>query len=316
MCVVRRPSPLSFVVGLSFTAYAESGDRPCITVFEWPTFKRKKYISNLDVGSSQFVHLSFTNDGRNLLVQGGAPEWTLVYLNWEKAKVVASVKASNAQGAMVHQVEANPSDSSVVCVVADGLLKLYKVQDNALKPIPLNFKRDPQNYLCMTWLPDDRMVVATDTGELLLFEANEFRTVLITSPSDGNSIDSIIPFTKGFLVGCNDSVLRVYERSDDRDFYKNPKKFKVAKNTARILVRAAATAGTAAVCVGLLRGGVSMLTLSRWSLACHCTVCCACCLECRTWPLALLRTLLPVHLLIIKRFSWPLATAKCCAWRR
>ncbi len=59
-------------------------------------------------------------------------------------QVVASVKASNAQGSEIHQVEPNPTDSSVVAVVADGLLRLYKVQDNTFKTIPLSFKRDPQ----------------------------------------------------------------------------------------------------------------------------------------------------------------------------
>ena len=219
---------------LRFTAYAESGERPSVTVFEWATFKRKKYIPNLDVGSQSFVALSFTQDGRSLLVQGGAPEWMLVYMSWEKAKVVATTKTSNGQGSDVHQVAANPADPSVVCAVGDTILRLYKVQDNSFKPIALNFKREPQNYLCMAWLPEDRMVVATDTAELLFFENNEFKTVLITSPSDGNSIDSIIPFSGGFLIGCDDAVLRVYERSDDRDYYKNPKKFKVAGQTSKI----------------------------------------------------------------------------------
>lgn len=220
--------------GRRFTAYAESGERPSVTVFEWATFKRKKYIPNLDVGSQSFVALSFTQDGRSLLVQGGAPEWMLVYMSWEKAKVVATTKTSNGQGSDVHQVAANPADPSVVCAVGDTILRLYKVQDNSFKPIALNFKREPQNYLCMAWLPEDRMVVATDTAELLFFENNEFKTVLITSPSDGNSIDSIIPFSGGFLIGCDDAVLRVYERSDDRDYYKNPKKFKVAGQTSKI----------------------------------------------------------------------------------
>ena len=47
-------------------------------------------------------------------------------------------------------------------------------------------KREPQNYLCHAWL-DDRILVGTDTGDILLFENAEFRGVLESSPSDGTS---------------------------------------------------------------------------------------------------------------------------------
>jgi hypothetical protein len=89
-------------------------------------------------------------------------------------------------------------------------------------------KREPQNYLCHAWLNEDRVVVATDTGDLLLFEGYELRTVLLSSPADGRSIDSIISYTKGFVCGGDGGVLRLYERADDaREFYKLTKTFHV-----------------------------------------------------------------------------------------
>lgn len=211
-----------------YTAFAEMGERPTITVYDWGKSVRKRHINNLgDVGSALFTSMSFSGDGKFLIVQGGPPEWLLIYLAWDKAKVVATVKSSNTAGSDIHQADCNPMDPTVVCVSGDHVLKLFRVADNTFKPLPMNLKRDPQTYLCHSWLTDDRMVVCTDSGEILLFEGNEFRTVLITSPSDGNSIDSVTAFSKGFICGCDDSVLRVYERSEDRDYYKNTKRFKV-----------------------------------------------------------------------------------------
>lgn len=48
--------------------------------------------------------MAFSPDGRLLAVQGGAPEWNLVLWVWEKSKVVASVKTTNAAGNPIYQV--------------------------------------------------------------------------------------------------------------------------------------------------------------------------------------------------------------------
>jgi hypothetical protein len=54
-----------------------------------------------------------------------------------------------------------------------------------------------QNYLCHCWV-DDRILVGTEHGEILVFENAEYRGALDSSPSqDGKSIDSIAAFSKG-----------------------------------------------------------------------------------------------------------------------
>ena len=41
-----------------------------------------------------------------------------------------------------------------------------------------NMKAGPQNYLCHAWLADDRLVVGSESGELMLFDnAGEFLEV-------------------------------------------------------------------------------------------------------------------------------------------
>lgn len=63
--------------------------------------------------------------------------------------------------------------------------------------------------------------MSTDTGELYLFEDLEFRCLLPTSPADGSALHSLAAFTKGFVAGGANGVLRVYERSEDpREFFR------------------------------------------------------------------------------------------------
>ena len=49
---------------------------------------------------------------------------------------------------------------------------------------------------------EERVVVATDTGDLLLLEAGELKCALAASPADGASIDSIVAYSKGFVCGA------------------------------------------------------------------------------------------------------------------
>ena len=52
---------------------------------------------------------------------------------------------------------------------------------------------------------EERVVVATDTGDLLLLEAGELKCALAASPADGASIDSIVAYSKGFVCGAGAS---------------------------------------------------------------------------------------------------------------
>ena len=58
--------------------------------------------------------------------------------------------------------------------------------------------------------------------------------VLETSPSDGKSIDSIAPYSKGFVCGCDEGVLYVFER-EEKEIYKQSKSFQIDQNYVRIL---------------------------------------------------------------------------------
>lgn len=66
-----------------------------------------------------------------------------------------------------------------------------------------------------------QVIVSTEQGELYLFENFEFKCLLPASPTDGAAIYNLAVFSKGFVAGGANGVLRVYERSEDpREFFK------------------------------------------------------------------------------------------------
>lgn len=68
----------------------------------------------------------------------------------------------------------NPQDNTQLCVVGNGIFKNFRYSEGNLKTF--NFqKMEPQNYLCHAWVSEERVIVGTDTGKLLLFEAGELK---------------------------------------------------------------------------------------------------------------------------------------------
>lgn len=219
-----------------FVAVAEKAEKAIITIYDLHTLKRRKVLSTSDCGSQEYVSLAFSPDGKVLAAQGGAPEWNLVLWIWEKSKVASMVKSTNQQSSPVHQCAFNPQDASVISVVGNLIFKTFRAADTSLKPLPAMLgKREPQNYICHAWIPDDRerIVVASDQGELLLVESGEVRATL-ASPAEGLSIEVILPFSKGFVVGGDNGLLSIYEKTEDKEYYKKQKSFTIEGNQCKI----------------------------------------------------------------------------------
>lgn len=75
------------------------------------------------------------------------------------------------------QVSFNPQDNTQLCVVGQGIFKLFRYSEGNLKQFAFQ-KLDPQNFLSHAWLSDEKIVAGTDTGRLLLFESGELRNEL------------------------------------------------------------------------------------------------------------------------------------------
>jgi len=209
-------------------AVAEKGERAEINIYTLSSGKRrlKQSLVCNEMTSKEFVSLAFSPDGKHLLAQGGAPDWILINFAWEKSKPVQMAQVSNQTGAPVYQCSYCPSDPTCVCVTGNGILRFLRVEPSEFKSILFTIgKREPQNYLCHTWV-DDRILVGTDTGDILVFENAEFRGVLASSPANGKSIDCIAAFSKGFVCGCEEGVICIFER-DEKEIYRATKSFQI-----------------------------------------------------------------------------------------
>lgn len=92
------------------------------------------------------------------------------------------------------QASVSPGESGLVTVVGTGVLKVFKLAEQTLKPMPLNAnRRDTLSFTCQAWVPlgdkgaeggvaagsdaakaaagdRERQLLGTVDGEILLFE--------------------------------------------------------------------------------------------------------------------------------------------------
>lgn len=219
-------------------AVAERGEagKASVSMFDPASGKRLGkggFITSPEIQSTEIVSMDISPDGKHLLTQGGAPDWTLINWQHEKSKPLQIAKVSNQSGAVIHQVSYCPADPSVVCVTGNGILRFLHIEQNEFKSIPFSMgKREPQNYLCHCWI-DDRILVGTDSGDILVFENAEFRGVLESSPAGGKSIDCIAPYSKGFVIGMDEGYVMIFDR-DSQEIYKYAKSFQIDQNFVKV----------------------------------------------------------------------------------
>ena len=109
-------------------------------------------------------------------------------------------------------------------------------------------------------------ICCTGTGEILFFEGPEFRYVLPNSPNDGNAIFVMLPTTKGFIAGCANGTVRVFEKAaDPKEMFKRSKRFKIADEISNVTALAVSPSEDSLVCT-LASGQAYTLSLANTDL--------------------------------------------------
>uniref|UniRef100_A0AAQ5YVD9 EML-like second beta-propeller domain-containing protein n=1 Tax=Amphiprion ocellaris TaxID=80972 RepID=A0AAQ5YVD9_AMPOC len=158
-----------------YLAVSECGEKACITVLDLQheQGRRRKVLTAGDLPVQQFICMAFSPDSKYLIGQAGGPEWMLIFWLWEKHKVLATVKTTSSNNP-VTQVSFNPYNNTQLCVSGSGVFKLFRYSEGALKQSSFA-KVESFNFLCHTWMSEERVITGTDAGRLLVFESGDLR---------------------------------------------------------------------------------------------------------------------------------------------
>jgi len=68
-----------------YIAVAEKCDHGVVNIYDSQTLRRRKMLNYTELESKEIVYISFSSEAKLCLTQGGAPDYTLVLWNVEKA---------------------------------------------------------------------------------------------------------------------------------------------------------------------------------------------------------------------------------------
>ncbi|KAI9346401.1 WD repeat domain 65-like protein [Zopfochytrium polystomum] len=128
-----------------------------------------------------------------------------------------AAKDTQAGATAVVQISFNPADNTQICAVGCGIFRLFRYAEGALKPL-LFQKIEQRNFLCHCWTADEKIIVGSEDGHILIFEASgELRhdISLVTLSTALRPCFAIIPYGKGFIAGCGGGLISVYEFVDE-----------------------------------------------------------------------------------------------------
>ncbi|KAK2860815.1 hypothetical protein Q7C36_004981 [Tachysurus vachellii] len=228
-----------------YLAVSERGERGTITIYDLQheQNRRRKVLTGGDVSVQEFVYMAFSPDSKYLLGQGGGPEWTLIYWLWEKNKVMATVKSTNV--GPVHQISFNPQDSTQVCVSGNGVFKLFRYVDGALKQTN-SAKLETQNVLSHAWMSEERIIAGTEMGRLLVFESGDLRWDMSvtnkkteqekkrptedetpSAPASMPRVTVIKAYSKGFACSAGPGTVCLFEKSEEKNNYRQIREIRI-----------------------------------------------------------------------------------------
>ena len=72
-----------------------------------------------------------------------------------------------------------------------------------------------------------RQEIGTDGGSIVQLESGNFSGVLSCSPSDGIAIRAMSVYSGGFICGCDNGIVRLFELSEDDGQYSLSKSMKI-----------------------------------------------------------------------------------------
>ena len=139
--------------------------------------RRRRALAGLDLGGGGPVTcLSFTPDGRHLLVAGAPPDVTLSYVARATGRLVATARGVTGAGPgciptplPLTQVDACPQAAHQFAVSGAGTLRQYRFypgkDEEKLQPHVMDLHGEaPPSWTCHAWMSEDRIIAGTAGG--------------------------------------------------------------------------------------------------------------------------------------------------------
>ena len=206
----------------TYLAVWERADKAIWSIYIISSKKRRKILTTDNITDREFISVAFSqqNEKGHLVTLTGGQDGMVILWQWNKGRWVAFQKVGISEDQTLYQASFISSDSNSIIVIGNGVYKYYKLKDNGIRPEHSGvLKKETHissNYTCHTWLPDGKIIICTDQGEMLYFESTgEYKMMLNWSPCDGFYIETIINYSNGIMIAGDSGQIMVFSKTDE-----------------------------------------------------------------------------------------------------
>eukprot|EP00392_Amoebophrya_sp_AT5.2_P006933 g6945.t1 len=226
-CMALSPNQRYLAVGEKATASSAAS----VSIFDVLTTRKLTACAVPEqIDAKEYVSLAFSSENQFLLTQGGSSssgghDYTLVYWAWDKGRAMAGcrlnkqdvtpvdvnkdVEPGRPTQDAVHDCSFHPADSSVCLVTGKNICKLLKYQDGTFNLINALGQAQQEvaiNVTAHCWLSDERIVVGTEQGQLMVLDGQSGELDHILDERLDKCPDLCLTrFSKGFLAASSDA---------------------------------------------------------------------------------------------------------------
>ncbi|XP_011056677.1 PREDICTED: cilia- and flagella-associated protein 44, partial [Acromyrmex echinatior] len=210
-------------------AIGENGIKPPIIIYEWPSMDIVTILYNGTLKS--YRHLKYSTDGLLLMSQGGHPDYTITFWDWQKSKIALKCKSYNRD---VYNITISPLLPGYLTTSGSGHIKFWKISKTftglKLKGEIGKFgQTEISDIVGVYIMPDGKIVSGCEWGNILLWEESLITLEICRKNQQPCHAKAITQFEymNGELISVGmDGWIRIwfYETIDQANLY-NRKRF-------------------------------------------------------------------------------------------
>lgn len=212
--------------GKKYIAICERAEKAQCFIFDTTTQRRRKCLVANECESQEYISVAFSpaNEKNFLITLSGEPDYMLIFWQWDKIKVLASIKIG-VYGALTGTLSCsfNPYAADNIIVVGNGVFRYYQNKDQSeFHELHIQVNNKDQGlgsaYTAHCWLSDARLIIGSEIGEVMVLESSgEFKYFIESSPLNNFKIECIASYSRGFVCCGENGTMYVFEKTEDMD---------------------------------------------------------------------------------------------------
>ncbi|CAF0950735.1 unnamed protein product [Adineta steineri] len=156
---------------IAVVATAMHGDKESTTVSFYDlhsTIGKKKRTFTIHDGPTTITSIALSHDAKHFAVlECGNREYTLSIWQWQKSRLLASIKLGQVEGVTVlSQILFDPSDHNYLSIIGRRYCRFARHTEGNIRIQPSSAKLDQYDFISHAWYDPTRLIAGTSNGQV------------------------------------------------------------------------------------------------------------------------------------------------------